>query len=364
MNKAQKKQLSGLTIAEILVSLAVASILSLTLSSLYLNLFKRNQQLSYNMDADTEENFANYTVSRDLENSMPSFLDTVVPDRCTRNFYDMYLNSCPDTAPSASPDCSNPCAREFKLSSANLGQTFLLITSDPSSPFAKPVAPMSAYTNPSNNTVAYSAVNFMQSLKNSAMLNNPFDPNPNQTRLKNNSIYVMYAANPVVDLNPNNPRLRYVRHFFQTRNVATNQLAEIITHLNGPSPAPLAAGSFPIRHPLAINSDVTAPNTRGNIDSIDKFFRTVPGIGGRGVLVFLRSVEILKYKLEPVNYSGRQTYQLVRSTFTYNPAAAPGQPVGWIERRRIVAKPIKSVTFKRDDVKNPGIRLVVEGDRI
>jgi len=293
----------GLSLTEILVALAIFSVISTTLFTFISRILTNQRNLQKQVDDSTDLLLAERFLELDLKNVNAAFLGMTLNDDYNRNFYDFY----PDT-----PErFLNNKERLFTLEAGNNREFYLLVEE------IKLGGPL--VFDPS---LAYQIGN---------------RPSPN-----------IAGSLTFVSLNQNN---------FVSRNRPLLWQNGQLVLLDSPSwiRRPDATGNINILSPpksmtfigMVQNNNINVVNSLSNLfqnihpetgqvmTSVDQFLRQLPSTGGGSPFVRLRGVKLIKYAVQ--EDTSAKKFNLTRSFFKQ----------GSFERPQVVSSEVKKVIFYR-----------------
>lgn len=303
----------GLTIIDILIGVALMALLGGLISSTHLFMNKQMVGLKNDLDDSIDSKLAERILFADLAGLEPSFNNVRTVDDKGYGFFDYY----PDIPANA---VRTPLARETELSIAKNRLEFYVMIQDIKSGALLNYEPSTAYD------IGPTPDDFNQPASLAfASLN------------KNNWVAVQRPGFWVAE------RLLLVDTPARVRPVtATGAI-----NMSVLPRSPIFLGRVNGKDLVFENSfksfvNVTHPDSGDEINTLDKFFRDLPSVGGGQPLVRIRSVRLIKYYLEPYEDLRLQTRpsRLYKSEFVNGKFSEPF----------LMADKVDKLVFKRDSV--------------
>lgn len=303
----------GLTIIDILIGVALMALLGGLISSTHLFMNKQMVSLKNDLDDSIDSKLAERILFADLAGLEPSFNNIRTIDDAGYGFFDFY----PDVPANA---VRTPLKREAELSISKQRLEFYVLIQDIKSGALLNYEPSTAYDiGPTPDDFNQAATLAFSSLN------------------KNNWVAVQRPGFWVDD------RLLLVDTPARVRPVtATGNL-----NMSVLPRSPIFVGRVSGKDLVFENSfksyfNVTHPDSGVEINTLDKFFRDLPSVGGGQPLVRIRSVRLIKYYLEPYEDNRLQTKpsRLYKSEYVNGKFSDPF----------LMADKVDKLVFKRDSV--------------
>lgn len=328
------KTRAGMSLVELVVSIAVASIIFTTVTwfTIYLKTMTVNfeKKQAVNIDSELVYRF----LEKDILNSFFSFNNLTLPGETTNKFFDYY----PDYVPSSQISLSPPIQRQFGLKGDGSNEFSMLVMSDP------PGAPLSydpvkAYAYPSS----------------SGSLTTPLTltfANINQ----NNYI----SSQRPNFLTGTKYLLFYVPVWLRKKVVQTLPDGHQITTSNPVDfpkmPVFLGKNSESNFNKYTWNSTVSLVNPSDGVEytDIDAYLRNLPVVGGGAPVVMLRVLSLVKYKIVSTTVGGKTRYQIYRWNSDSHKEGDLGDFIG---------EGVKGITFQRKLLTLPLMDIVLDVDK-
>ena len=322
----------GFTVVEIFVGMAItAVILGVTLNTI-LSANKQSNQSMKDMLSVADQVIADRQLWFDLRTISSSFNSLNVPDDNGQNFFDYASDS----------QCTSNCTRSFTLGYDNNAEMVFIAGEDSVAPpvMYDPVGAYNATPGPNFNvagTLTFMGLNYKPAAQPEGTMELLYPPAnypefwaPAKRLLLLYSPIVMREAPGGVPNMAKHPRGSYVLVNYDLRD-----------DLNA-APALVTLGGRTISsHPSDASVD---------IDSVDKFFRTLPPVGGSVGLSFVKPVMALRYQVVAINdpdAPGGQSGQLRRSVWDAN--------AGTWGSSQTISEGLKNVIFCRSSISLPAI---------
>ncbi len=102
----------------------------------------------------------------------------------------------------------------------------------------------------------------------------------------------------------------------------------------------------------------THPVNGSAVSNADTFFRTLPAAGGKAAFAFLKPVALVRYELEPMTLQGKVTGRLSRLEWVPGATAA----AGGFSKKNTLAEGVKSVLFSRRDISLGSVEFKINFD--
>jgi hypothetical protein len=303
----------GITIIDILIGIALMALLGGLISSTHLFVNKQFVNLKNDMDDSIDSNLAERMLFSDLAGLEPSFNNLKTVDDAGYGFFDYY----PDVPANA---VRTPLAREAELSLNKKRMEFFVVIQDIKAGALLNYEPSSAYdigNAPSDfnqaATLAFSSLN------------------------KNNWVAVQrpsFWVNEKLLLVDTPARIRPVT---ASGNINMSVLPRSPIFIGRVSGSGLAFDST-----LKTYFNVNHPESGLELNTLDKFFRDLPSVGGGQPLVRIRAVRLIRYYLEPYEDQRLVTKpsRLYKSEFVNGKFSEPF----------LMADKVDRLVFKRDSV--------------
>lgn len=104
--------------------------------------------------------------------------------------------------------------------------------------------------------------------------------------------------------------------------------------------------------------DMSSTDPNGPLTSVDKFFRSLPPVGGTGAFGLVVPITFVRYALREITLDGQTKLALMRDKHDGN-----GFTTTTAAGSRMIAFPVKSLTLNREDITVPAIRPAMVIDK-
>ncbi len=321
----------GLTLIELMIVAAIGSFIAMSMNALLKSLRQGQQRAEDLLLADSAESVGQKQLWFDVRRSGISFNFIELPadeDPLVR-FYD-YLPDigCSETA-------TRKCTRTFTLSKDGPPERAMVFAlSQGQLPPATPISPLSFYDSKPAPTIStagslsFNESRFLDTLKNIK---------PGHDFLREGTLLRFYTP---ISMRPTTDNPYIPPRFVSLVGIVKNGRVEV----------PKFDWQPYQRHP-AFATELDTND--GGFSPLDKFFRIMPPVGGRSSFGMVMPIEVVRYRIEPIEYQRRASGQLVREVFGAS---------GWT-RKFVVAIGVDKVTFSRSSVSTPSVSLALAMDR-